>query len=108
MIKYYLAEIDSGNRFKAEQALEAIYRDYGKMILNNANRVLHNVFQAEEILYDVLLIIWEKSSQLKKLKNLLGYILTIAFNRAIDIKRKIKEIPTEFELIDEKKFKPLS
>lgn len=102
MLKFYLREIASGDRSRSEKGLEGIYVNYGKLILNNANRVLRDSFQAEEILNDVLFFVWNNASRLKKLSNPLGYILTISFNRAIDLKRKKREIPSEFELSDEK------
>ena len=63
-------------------------------ILSIATRVSGDSHYAEDVLNIVLLKIWENLGKVAKLKKPIGYVNTIAYNAAIDFKRKaIRELP---------------
>jgi len=77
---------------QAEEALREIYINYGNRILYLANKITNDKFLAEEVLNDILFKIWNNAKMLSNLNNPLAYITTMTYNKAIDIKRKQKEL----------------
>lgn len=65
----------------------------GKRILTIAKKIINDKMYAEDVLNTVLFKVWQNSEKIIKLKNPVGYINTIAYNAAIDIKRKKTELP---------------
>jgi RNA polymerase sigma-70 factor (ECF subfamily) len=74
-------------------AFEELAREIGKRILTIAQRVLNDRFYAEDVLNTVLYKTWQNLDKIVKLDNFLGYINTIAYNTAISIGRKRREVP---------------
>ncbi len=72
-----------------QQALWALYQQYGKAVYSLAYRILSNTVYAEEVTQDTFLKVWNQTtrwdSEKGKLKN---WLLTIAQFTAIDRLRK--------------------
>ena len=58
-----------------------------------ADGILHDSSLADDVLSIVIERVWQKAPLLARLKNPLGYINTIAYNSAIDLLRRRKELP---------------
>lgn len=97
-IKILFKNIADGDK----NALKQFLTEYGGRIKAVAFKVLKDNALSEDVLNFVVLKIWENADKIKSLKNILGYILTIAYNKAIDIKRKQKDVFFEDNILTEK------
>jgi RNA polymerase sigma-70 factor (family 1) len=88
----YLIKI--GNK----EAFHVIFERYAPRIYNFALSYLRNEQDAEELVQDVFLRIWEKKEQLDKSKNLKSFIFKIAVNTIYDLirRRNIEEAFRDF------------
>lgn len=87
-IRLLMAKIAAGDK----EALKEYISLFGGGIKAAAFRVLNDKALCDDVLSEVIYKVWEKAEKLKNLKNINGYIYTIAYNSAVDIKRKQKEI----------------
>jgi RNA polymerase sigma-70 factor (ECF subfamily) len=71
----------------------------GGTIKAAAFRVLKDSALCEDVLNEVMLKIWENAAKICRLKNPDGYVYTIAYNCAVDMKRKQKGLIFEEEKI---------
>lgn len=85
-----------------KEALKQFFTEYGGYIKSVADRILNDKALCDDVLNDVLLKIWDNADKIKKCSNILGYIYTITYNLAIDIKRKQKDIYCEDEKLPQK------
>jgi RNA polymerase sigma-70 factor, ECF subfamily len=89
-------DIESMRRIAAhdQQALWALYQQYGKAVYSLAYRVLQNVTMAEEVTQDTFLKVWQQKAlwnpEKGKFKN---WLLTIAHFTAIDRLRHERRQP---------------
>ena len=74
-----------------KDALKHFYAQYGAGVMRAANRVLSDAFLSEDILNQVMYKTFLLSDKLRYLKNPLGYIHTMAYNLAIDYKRRNRD-----------------
>jgi RNA polymerase sigma-70 factor (ECF subfamily) len=79
-----MREIRADNMF----AFDALYGRYSKRLLKFAFSILKSVEEAENILQDVFLNLWEKRHNVEKDSSVRYYIFTITYNSAISIIRK--------------------
>jgi len=73
------------------EALRCFYREFGGTIHKTACRILKDGAAAEDILNETLYKVYEKAEFLSGLKSPAGYICVIAYNLAMDQKRKARE-----------------
>lgn len=78
-----------------KDALMCFYRTFGGSIYKTSLRVLNDKSLAEDVLNEIIFKVYEKAGTLSQLKNPLGYICVMAYNRSIDYKRTHREIPVE-------------
>jgi RNA polymerase sigma-70 factor (ECF subfamily) len=77
-----------------QSALAELYDTCGTAIYNLAYRVLDNTVFAEEITQDTFLIVWTQPERWRRERgSLVGWMLTIARNAAIDRLRKEERRP---------------
>lgn len=87
-IRLLIVKIAKGDK----EALKQFLSNYGGNITTAANRVLKDKALCEDVLNDVLLKIWENADKIKGYSNISGYIYTMSYNKAIDLKRKQKDV----------------
>jgi len=61
-------------------AFNTLFREYGRHLYNFAYAYLKSESEAESLVQDVFLIVWEKRSQLKEELSFKSYLFTISFN----------------------------
>ncbi|MEO8663105.1 MAG: sigma-70 family RNA polymerase sigma factor, partial [Bryobacteraceae bacterium] len=72
-----------------QDALLLLYRQHSGRVFALAYRILNNRHEAEEIVQEVFLRLWEKASQYDPAKGaLLAWLLTVTRNLALDFKRR--------------------
>lgn len=86
---FYLKQAAGNDKQAFVRFAEAV----GKRILSIAFRITNDKGHSEDVLNIVLLKVWQNIEKVINLKNPIGYINTIAYNTAIDIKRKQRELP---------------
>ncbi len=91
-----------------KQALQEVYRRYGKFVYSVAMKLLQNVEEAEEATQDAFLILWEKVETLgQNSAKLLPWLLRIVRNRSIDRLRKTnRRLPSANAILDDAVEKP--
>jgi len=86
-----------------ESALSRAYDRYGALVFGIATRILGKAPDAEEVLQDVFLSLWRTAARFDPSRgSLVGYLVTLARNRAIDRLRARRGRPApaggEFDL----------
>jgi len=76
-----------------KEAFKKFAESKGKRILTIAQMVLKGNMYADDVLNTVLVKVWQNLDKIIELKSPTGYINTIAYNAAIDIERKRRELP---------------
>ena len=79
-----LQEIAKGK----SKALSLIYREYGKMILAVAYRMMGNPQDAEDVLQDTMVQIVRGASRYRAGSNPRAWVMAITRNRAMDVLRR--------------------
>jgi len=79
-----MEEIKANNMF----AFDALYRRYSRQICIFAYSILKSTEEAENILQDVFLNLWENRINIKKNSSVKSYLFTITHNSAISIIRE--------------------
>lgn len=99
-----------------EQAFEFFFRKYYTSLSYFANTILHNEGEANDIVQDCFVKLWENKSIKERSETVKSLLYAMVRNRCIDLlrKRKIRkkaeskikenEIDEDFEYIDELKF----
>lgn len=80
-----------------KNALEELYRVYGKMIYSIALSVSKSHFLADEIVDDVLAKIWLNAKVLKDIRKPVNWLYTVTKNSAIDRVKREKQL---YEIYD--------
>ena len=83
--KTILSELLEGN----EHAFEQIYKLYSPRLFGRLMKLVKSEPQAEEILQDVFLKIWEHRSSIDPEKSFRSYLFKIAENKVYDFFRKV-------------------
>tara|TARA_R110002050_G_scaffold91784_6_gene192549 strand:- start:43138 stop:43728 length:591 start_codon:yes stop_codon:yes gene_type:complete len=69
-------------------AFDIIYEQYSHKLFSFVSKILKNEAEAEEIVQEVFVKIWESREKLGDFKLLNSYIFTIAYNHSISLIRK--------------------
>ena len=91
-----ITEVARGNK----NALELVYREYGRMIISVAYQITGNLCDAEDVLQDTMVRILRLSHTYKKGTNPKAWVLKITKNSAVD-KINSKKHALSFEEITE-------
>jgi RNA polymerase sigma-70 factor (ECF subfamily) len=79
-----MQEIKADNMF----AFDALYRKYSKRLYKFGYSILKSQEEAENLIQDVYLNLWENRYKVEKDSSIKSYLFTIAYNSAITIIRK--------------------
>lgn len=83
-----------------EQAFEKIYRLYSSRLYGNLLKLVKSETEAQEILQDVFLKIWDNRQNIDIEKSFRSYLFKIAENKVVDFFRKVaRDKKREAELI---------
>ena len=69
-------------------AFDRVYELYSHKLFSFVSRILKNEAEADDIVQEVFVKIWESRDKLDDHKLLNSYIFTIAYNNSIDLIRK--------------------
>lgn len=84
-----------------EQAISDLYDLYSKYLLSTIYFILRDEAEAEDVLQEVILTIWQKiNSYDQTLGNPISWIVRITRNRAID-RLRVRKVNSSIELISE-------
>jgi len=92
--QYYIKQILSEG---AEEALYKLVKRYQKQVFNLCYRVIRNREEAEEAAQDVFLKAFAQLNKLEDPAKFGGWLMRIAYHRAIDYARKDKKLPVELD-----------
>ena len=79
-----MKKIKAGNML----AFDVLYKKYSKELLKLGYSILRSTEEAENLIQDVFLNLWENRSKVEKDTSIKSYIFTITYNSAISIIRK--------------------
>jgi RNA polymerase sigma-70 factor (ECF subfamily) len=79
-----MQEIKAGNMF----AFDELYRKYNKKLYKFGYSILKSTEEAENLIQDVFLNLWENRYKVEKNSSIKSYVFTITYNSAISIIRK--------------------
>jgi RNA polymerase sigma-70 factor, ECF subfamily len=79
-----MLEIKSGNMI----AFDSLYRTYSKRLFNFAYTILKSREEAENIVQDVYLKLWENRLYIEKNSSVRSYLFSVAYNSTISVLRK--------------------
>lgn len=83
--KELLLELKQGN----EKAFETIYKKYSKGLFGSLIKLVKSEFEAQEILQDVFLKIWDNREKIDVEKSFRSFLFKIGENKAYDFFRKV-------------------
>jgi RNA polymerase sigma-70 factor (ECF subfamily) len=87
---------------KDQNALAALYRQYGGLVYSLAYRMVGQAGLAEEVTQDTFMKVWKQAESWDARKGkLVSWLLTIARYTAIDYIRQVKRQPQQFEISHE-------
>jgi RNA polymerase sigma-70 factor (family 1) len=88
--KLYISDeqLISAVRREDHYAFDELFRKYGSSLFSFVESVLKDEFEAEEVVQDVFLKIWEKRRDLDPSLSFKSYLFTIALNTTKNIYRK--------------------
>lgn len=73
-------------------AFDVLYKKYSKRLFNFAYSILKSSQEAENLLQDVFLNLWEQRHNIEKDSSVKSYVFTIAYNMAVSvIRKKVRE-----------------
>jgi RNA polymerase sigma-70 factor (ECF subfamily) len=79
-----------------EKAFDFIFRKYYKALCAQANLYVHDLDQAQNLVQDCFIKMWENRKNAGQIKNLSAYLSFMVRNRSIDhVRKSKKEIITE-------------
>lgn len=77
----------------SKSALAIIYNLYAKNLLEYVAKATKSKLDAEEIVHDIFMTLWENRKILKSDTNLSSYLFSIAYRRRVDYFRKAVNAP---------------
>jgi RNA polymerase sigma-70 factor, ECF subfamily len=90
-----------GVRERDEAALTALYDHYAPLVTGLATSILRDSSLAEEATHDVFLRLWQQPSAYDPARGTFaGWLLRVARNRAIDLRRQRREAPASAFEVD--------
>src|SRR5690606_38093044 len=72
----------------SREAFERIYERYADKVYRVASRMYLPAYEAEEIVQEVFLALWEQRTSLKEDLSLNAYLLSITRNKVITLQKK--------------------
>lgn len=82
-----MASLEAGDK----AALIAIFRRYSRLVLSIAIRILRNPTEAEEIVQEVFLFLYQRASEFDRKKGeAKGWIVQLAYHRSLDRQRSLR------------------
>lgn len=76
----------------ADEALDALYVRYADEVKGVAFLILRDRFDAEDVMADTLIAAWRRGSELRDPAALRPWLLRIATNRALSLRRKRRDV----------------
>lgn len=76
----------------ADEALDALYVRYADEIQGVAFLILRDRFDAEDVMADTLIAAWRRGRELRDPAALRGWLLRIATNRALSMRRRRRDV----------------
>ena len=95
--KILIKKLKSKDQYKVDEAFEALYQKYSKLVYVCIKKYIKNNADIEDILSDTFLKIFEHRYDLNEAKNFKYYIVTTANNLAINF---VKKKNNNYDLID--------
>ena len=92
-----IKKLKSNDQYKVDEAFEALYQKYSKLVYVCIKKYIKNNADIEDILSDTFLKIFEHRFDLKETKNFKYYIVTTANNLSINF---VKKKNNNYDLID--------
>lgn len=83
-------------KIETQQDLNTFFKANYRNAVINANRILNNQAEAEDVVQDCLIKLWDNKNQLKE-GTIGGYFATMVRNRCIDSLRKKKPVLVELD-----------
>lgn len=89
---------------KDNDALAALYDQYSTLLFSLVLRIVREQQEAEDLLQDIFLQVWDKAASFDNRKgNLYGWLVTLARNRAIDRIRRNRGARTRQQKLSEER-----
>ncbi len=83
-----LSDLRNGN----EIAFSQIYNQYHQVVLANILRLVNNQYEAEDILQEVFIALWDNKHKLSLNHSIAGWLFTASYYKSMTfIKKRIKE-----------------
>ncbi len=88
----------------SKSALSIIYNIYAKSLISYVAKATKSKLDAEEIVHDIFLTLWNNRKILKPDTNLSSYLVSIAYRRRIDYFRKSVNAPAfeDYQVLKDK------
>lgn len=83
-------------KIETQQDLNAFFKAHYRNAVISANRLLNNQAEAEDVVQNCLIKLWDNRAQLKE-GTIAGYFATMVRNRSIDSLRKKKPVLVEID-----------
>lgn len=85
---------------KGEPVFLEIYAQYHQAVFANIRRLIHRETEAEDLLQDVFVILWENRNTLKQEQSIPGWLFTTSYYKCLQqirrsLKQQITELPSE-------------
>lgn len=71
-----------------QAALKQLYDHFSERLLHFSFAIIHHREQAEEVVADVFIQVWQKRARIASLENFVGYLYTITKNISLNYLRK--------------------
>ncbi|MBN2261918.1 MAG: RNA polymerase sigma-70 factor, partial [Prolixibacteraceae bacterium] len=84
--KHILAGLQAGN----EQVFESFFRNYYERLCNYANTILNDMDEAEEIVQNAFLAMWEKRESIDVHTSLKSYLYRSVYNSSLNHVKHLK------------------
>jgi RNA polymerase sigma-70 factor (ECF subfamily) len=82
------AELIKAMNQRVPEAMESVYQRYEPILRSVIVGVIHDEAEADDVLHDVFLQVWEQSDRFVPEKGLQGFLVTLARRRALDRLRR--------------------
>lgn len=95
--KELLIQVATGN----EAAFRMLYEKYHHALYRNVIRLLHSTEEAEDVVQEVFITLWEKRSELNMERPIDGWLFTLSYNRTINYLKKKLRHKSIFDSVDD-------
>lgn len=73
-----------------KQSYQALFQEFHNVLSNYSNTIVHNYTDAEDVVQDVFIQLWNKRNDIKIETKIKYYLFTAVRNRSIEVLRKRK------------------